>query len=120
MSIDIKKTTFFQNLTQNGTAIKVTRATLVVKQVSGELEAKITAIQNELNQLEMSIASHEDLSPTNEYSLEIATKDFKATDWLEQYYTLLDVQRLKKEQLNIYLDIKKRQFETAVEDEQKD
>lgn len=117
---DLKKTAFFQNLTQSGTDIKITRATLVVKQVSGELDAKLTAINNELNQLEMDISSHEDLSPTNEYSLEIATKDFKAKDWLQQYYTLLDIQRMKKDEQNIYLEIKKRQFETTVEDGKQD
>lgn len=107
---ELKNTRFFANLTQNGAGIKETRTLLVAKQVIGELGGKIQTLNNELNQLELEIASHEDLSPNNEYSLEIATADFKASDWIDQYYALLDTKRLKEEELEVYLQIKDRQF----------
>lgn len=106
----LEKSKFFKSLTSNNGEIKEQRASIVAKKVSGALDNKIQRLNNELTELDLILYSHEDLSPDNTYSLQVATKDFEAEAWLEEYYRILDVQKKKQEQLEIYLKIRDRQF----------
>lgn len=113
---ELKNTKFFQNLTLNSSGLKEQRATLIAQQVAGVMNGKIQKLENDLNQLDLEIAAHEDLSPDNKYSTMVASKEFQAEGWIDTYYTLLDTRRLIEEKLDLYGQMKSRQFEEVTED----
>lgn len=97
---------FSSMLSASNDNIKTTRAQSLAEATSLEVEAFISSLKRERNQLNSKLTNLTDLAPDNTYSLRPGAKDFDAAKWVKELHTtrmdlsLLDIKIKEAEAIN--------------------